>query len=193
MPASEQQRAVCNAAKASLAHGMPSDQVALLKALEGFNTACERFHLGKAFQFCDENFLSRSTMTYLRDLIQQLTQTLREAGMAPHQAFFQRNNGNMALLMSLVGIGLYPDVAVRYKGAQVFTTEKGRKAKLHPSSINSKYPPYKAAAKEMDILGYQVRLSPPSRPTRAPASYLSPYQLHVLVCCVRAGVRGRTS
>ena len=87
--------------------------------------ACERFHTGRAFQFCDEQFLSRSTMTYLRDLVQQLTSTLKEVGITANQTYYQRNNGNMAMLMSLVGIGLYPDVAIRLKGQQVFTTEKG--------------------------------------------------------------------
>ena len=38
MPANDQQRAICNAAKANLAQGLPSDQIALLKAMEGFNT-----------------------------------------------------------------------------------------------------------------------------------------------------------
>ena len=64
-------------------------------------------------------------MTYLRDLVQQLTGTLKEVGITAHQTFYQRNNGNMTMLMSLVGIGLYPDVAIRLKGQQVFTTEKG--------------------------------------------------------------------
>ena len=38
MPANEQQRAICNTVKANLAQGLPSDQIALLKAMEGFNT-----------------------------------------------------------------------------------------------------------------------------------------------------------
>ena len=38
MPANEQQRAICNSVKANLAQGLPSDQIALLKAMEGFNT-----------------------------------------------------------------------------------------------------------------------------------------------------------
>ena len=38
MPANDQQRAICNAAKANLAQGLPSDHIALLKAMEGFNT-----------------------------------------------------------------------------------------------------------------------------------------------------------
>jgi ATP-dependent RNA helicase DHX36 len=156
MPTNDQQRAAGNAAKARLTNGYPSDQIALLRALEGF--ACQR-----AYQFCDDNFLSVSVMNYLKDLIQQLTQTLRESGVNSTQAYAQRNNGNMPLLMSIVSIGLYPDIGVRQEGKLPFLLEKGRKAKIHPSSVNAKSPLYKApCSKGMDLVGFQNLVSVPN-------------------------------
>lgn len=156
MPTNDQQRAAGNAAKARLTNGYPSDQIALLRALEGFS--CQR-----AYQFCDDNFLSVSIMNYLKDLIQQLTQTLRESGVNSTQAYAQRNNGNMPLLMSIVGIGLYPDIGVRQEGKLPFLLEKGRKAKIHPSSVNAKSPLYKApCSKGMDLVGFQNLVSVPN-------------------------------
>ena len=62
----------------------------------------------------------------------------------------------MALIMALIGIGLYPDVGSRKKGATVFMTEKGRKAKIHSGSVNSKLPAYKTPCKTgMEFVGYQ--------------------------------------
>jgi hypothetical protein len=160
MPTNDQQRALSSAAKANLTQGFPSDQVALLKALDGFNVMFARFNSQRANQFCDENYLSRSTMYYLRDLIQQFTSTLREVGISPSQAYAQRNNGSMQLLTSIVGIGLYPDVGVRQNGATAFLTEKGRKARIHPSSVNSRSAAYKGPCKEdIQIVGYQDLVS----------------------------------
>ena len=152
MPANDTQRAASNIAKMKLTHGYPSDQIALLKALEGFSTQ-------KSFKFCDDNYLSISVMNYLKDLIFQLISTLKESGVNTTQNYSQRNNGNMPLLMSMVSIGLYPDIGMRLEGKQQFTLEKGRKAKLHPSSINSKSPQYKLPCKNMELLGYQNLVS----------------------------------
>jgi ATP-dependent RNA helicase DHX36 len=119
MPASDQQRSACNMAKTKLTKGFPSDQIALLKALEGFNG-------GRQAQFCDEYFLSRTTMNYLKELISQLTQTLKESGIAPGESrFTQRNDKDIPLVMSLISIGLYPDVGVRHKGTVPFFTGYG--------------------------------------------------------------------
>ena len=155
MPINDQQRAAGNAAKQRLTQGFPSDQIALLKALEGFSNQ-------KAYRFCDENYLSVSVMNYLKDLIQQLIQTLRESGVNSTQAYAQRNNGNMPLLMSIISIGLYPDIGVRQLGKEPFILEKGRKAKIHPSSVNSKAPQYKGPCKTLDLIGYQDLVSIPN-------------------------------
>ena len=160
MPTSDQQKVMLNIAKMNLSLGLPSDQISLLKALQGFDTACVKYHIGKGYRFCDENFLSRSAMSYLVDLVRQLSSTLKESGIEITKQFYQRNNGNMALLMSLIGIGIYPDVGMRQKGDLVFTTEKGRKAKIHPSSVNSKNPNYKSVCKTgIELVGYQGLIS----------------------------------
>ena len=156
MPVNDQQRAAGNAAKARLTQGHPSDQIALLKALEGFSSQ-------RAYQFCDDNYLSSSVMNYLKDLIQQLIQTLRESGVNTTQAYAQRNNGNMPLLMSIISIGLYPDIGVRQEGKLPFILEKGRKAKIHPSSVNAKSAQFRNACKGgMDLVGYQDLVSVPN-------------------------------
>jgi len=155
MPANEQQRAACNKVKANLTQGLPSDQVALLKAMEGFTNNLKRFNMGRAFQYCDEHFLSRSTMNYLSDLLGQLQMTVRDVGLNVTRAYAQRHNGNLQLLMSLIGIGLMPDIGVRQKGATLFRTEKGRKAKLHASSVTSKMAHFRNVCKEeMEIIGF---------------------------------------
>lgn len=59
--------------------------------------------------------------------------------------------------MVLIGVGLYPDVAVRRQGNSTYSTEKGRKTKCHPSSLTAKA----SGAKCMNALeccGFQVRL-----------------------------------
>ena len=134
--------------------------------MEGFNNAWASYGAGKAYSFCDQNFLSRSTMIYLKDLVGQLRDTVKEVGLNVQQAYFSRNNGNIELLMSTVSMGLYPDVGVRAMGASLFKTEKGRKAKVHPGSINAKG--HGAYAKEgkasLEFVGYQdlVAMSPNS-------------------------------
>jgi len=158
MPANDSQRAECNKIKAQLAAGNPSDQIALLKAMDGFELVFARHNAGRAYEYCDQHYLSRTTMNYLRDLTQQLSRTVSELGINITHTHTQRNNGNVHLLMALIGIGLYPDVGVRTVGATTFTTEKGRKAKIHPGSLNSKNAAYKSPCKveqQMDCIAYQ--------------------------------------
>ena len=156
MPMNDQQRAAGNAAKVRLSQGHPSDQIALLRAFEGLSTQ-------KAHHFCDDNFLSVSVMNYLKDLVQQLIQTLRESGVNSTQAFAQRSNGNIPLIMSIISIGLYPDIGVRYEGKAPFLLEKGRKAKIHPSSVNSKSPQFKGPCiTGIDLVGCQNLVSSPT-------------------------------
>ena len=157
MPVSDEQRAQCNRIKAELAKQMPSDQMALYHAVEGYKVAVARGGASAGTDFCDQRFLSRATMTYLRDLVHQLSSTMREIGVEVSGGYAQRNNSNPSLLMALVGIGLYPDVGIRRMGGAAFVTEKGRKAKIHPASINSKNAHYKGPSKSssLEVLGYQ--------------------------------------
>lgn len=160
MPSSEQQRGVLNKVKLDLAQGLPSDQIALLKAIDGFNTVHKRFGVSKASQYCDDRFLSRTTMNYLQDLVDQLIGTVEDIGIRPMQAHATRNNGNLQLIMALIGIAMYPDVGVRCQDSTSFSTEKGRKAKIHPASVNSKQGIYKSPCKmNIELLGYQELVS----------------------------------
>ena len=150
MPTSDEQRAACNRVKQELSNHMPSDQIALYRAIDGFRKAAS------GPDYCDQKFLSRTTMQYLRDLVHQLSSTMKEIGVDVHGAYSQRSNTNPSLLMAMVGIGLYPDVGIRRKGGNAFITEKGRKAKIHPGSINARNPMYKAASsRPLEVMGYQ--------------------------------------
>ena len=157
MPTNEEHRAQCNRVKADLAQNTPSDQMALFRALEGYKQAVARGGASAGTDYCDQRFLSRSTMQYLRDLVQQLSSTMKDIGVDVNgNSYLARNNNNPALLMALVGIGLYPDVGIRRQGGAAFITEKGRKAKIHPASVNARNPHYKGPSKRpLEVIGYQ--------------------------------------
>ena len=59
---------ICKKAKLELAQGNPSDQMALLKAIEGYTYVLEKGGRKQAEQFCDDKFVSRSTLLYLKVL-----------------------------------------------------------------------------------------------------------------------------
>jgi hypothetical protein len=156
MPATEQQRALCNRAKSRIGGDAASDQVVVLRALGAFTATLKRAGMAQARHYCDENFLAFPTMQYLEELVQQLQQLMREAGIQVQQARLIRNEGNHALVQAVVSMGLYPDVGVRRSGAKIFTTERGCKAKIHPSSINARLPLYrKECLGPLETVGFQ--------------------------------------
>eukprot|EP01034_Spumella_vulgaris_P023109 gene23109-29302_t len=141
MPSTDHQRMVLTKVKTRLSQGCPSDQMAVLRAVEGFLNLTQRsssVFSQPAYRYCDDNFLSHSTMAYMTQLVQQLKGSLSEVGIQVHHPYMQRFNGNLNLIMALIGTGLYPDIGVRRQGTTVYATEKGCKAKLHPSSMNAK-------------------------------------------------------
>jgi hypothetical protein len=100
-------------------------------------------------------------MLYLKDVVSQLASTVKDSGIDIQRASNNRNNGNLDLLMSVISMGLYPDIGMRKKGANAFKTEKGRKAKVHASSINTKGKgAYPVTAKvDIEFIGYQDLIS----------------------------------
>jgi len=75
------------------------------------------------------------------------------------------------------GMGLYPNVAIRDKVAGSYRTEKGRVAKVHPSSVNSKmngnHSRHSGPTNSIDILCYQdvvTITTPPGAPPPPPGS-----------------------
>lgn len=144
--------------KGRLSSGIPSDQYAILRALEQFKTLQLRFGYHKANAFCDEHNLSRSTMSFLSDLTQQLTYSMKDVGIFMSNNKISKNNGNANLVSSLIGMALYPDIGVRNNGGS-YTTEKGRKARVHPSSVNFKASIISKKSKVHDlmkVIGFQV-------------------------------------
>ncbi len=143
-----------------------SDQIAVFRALELFSSTLKRFGLGEAKTFCEKNDLSLSTMLYLDDVTQQLNKQLMEIGIYCYQTKSMRNNGNLSLVASLLTSGLYPGYAIRKSGASLFSTERGPKAKIHPSSVNAKSPYYRNECKRpVDVIGFQelIGLNPHKR------------------------------
>ena len=117
-----------------------------------------RFNYQKANAFCDDNNLSRGTMSFLSELMDQLSYTMKDVGVSMNNHRVNNNNGNIRLVTSLCGMALYPDVGIR-NGAGSYTTEKGRKTRVHPSSVNFKASVVSKKSKVQDvmsIMGYQV-------------------------------------
>jgi HrpA-like RNA helicase len=192
MPTSDQQRVACNRMKLQLCRGFPSDQVGLYRAMEGFNNHWNSAGPGRAYGYCDDYFLSKSTMIYLKDMVGQLSSSVKDAGLDINRAFFSRNNGNTELLLSTISMGLYPDVGMRQKGANTFKTEKGRRAKVHPGSVNAKGRGAFAntAKADLEFVGYQDLIALSQSDMHAPGAAslamlsTTPVSLFsLLVCC----------
>ncbi len=137
MPATDQQRMAQRRTKLHLSNGSRSDQVCVLRAVDGFHNITHRgnAHSSAAYRYCDDNFLSQSTLAYMTQLVQQLRGSIREVGIDAQLPFTQRFNGDIGLVMAVIGTGLYPDVGVRRQDATVYSTEKGCKTKVHQSSV----------------------------------------------------------
>ncbi len=71
MPISDQQKLQCNKQKLSLCRGYPSDHIGLSRAIDGFTSKWNQNNsnsnsnyggngVGAAYNYCDENFLSKS-------------------------------------------------------------------------------------------------------------------------------------
>ena len=99
-------------------------------------------------------------MSFLNDLTNQLSSAMREVGINLTNNRHLKNNGNPNLVASLIGMALYPDIGVRNTSAS-YSTEKGRKTRVHPSSVNFKAAMMSKKSKtnaSLKVIGYQVRL-----------------------------------
>lgn len=159
-PNEDSKRSIFNKVKGKLARSMPSDQIAVLNALDGYITKTKTSGAADVGEFCDQNFLSRTALHYLHDVTQQMVSLLDGLGIKLTHPRSSRNSGNSYLLMSIVGIGLYPEVCFRKKGGALFVSEKGPKAKIHPSSVNFQLSTYKKpCAGDLDIVGFETLVS----------------------------------
>lgn len=195
MPISDQQRVTQNKIKLRFSNGVPSDQLVVLNALCGYEGNRQRGESGSS-RYCDDNFLSRSTMGFVVDLHRQVSRCLEGVtGISGHKHHYtKRNNENVPLKCALVGIGLSCNVAMRKKGTSVFLTEKGVKAKVHPSSINKKQGSVSAfpdaCSKNVEIIGYQelvAAVSASSLPGSASLNMLGTCPLSVFTFLLSCG------
>mmetsp|Transcript_10858 Transcript_10858/g.16532 ORF Transcript_10858/g.16532 Transcript_10858/m.16532 type:complete len:1122 (-) Transcript_10858:128-3493(-) len=193
MPATDQQRADCNRMKARLARGVPSDQLTLLHALSQYESALKS-GAGVAQRFCDDYFLSKSTLSFVSDLCKQVSRYLENCtGISSKHPFNSRHSGSIPLQCALIGAGLLSSTAARKKGTSVFVTEKGCKVKVHPSSVNAKKSRSSAFAEkceaEVEMIGYQELVAISGGPSHcggASLQMLSTTPISVfsfLLCC----------
>ena len=160
MPTNDQQRVEVSKIKQMLSKNLSSDQFALLKAIEGFDQQMKRNNSSNAYRFCEQHHISKSTMNYIYNLISQLSDTMKESGIFVNSQHNQRNNNNGALIASIIAMNLYPDYGLREMDKKLFATEKGRKAKVHPSSVNSKSTIYKQqSSSPVEAIVYQDLIS----------------------------------
>jgi hypothetical protein len=83
---------------------------------------------------------------------------MKESGVHVNSQYNQRNNNNGALIASIIGMNL--NYGLREMDKKLFATEKGRKAKVHPSSVNSKSTIYKQlSSSPLEAIGYQDLIS----------------------------------
>ena len=97
-------------------------------------------------------------MSFLCELTQQLTYTMKDVGINMTNNKISKNNGNSNLVSSLIGMALYPDIGVRNSNNS-YSTEKGRKTRVHPSSVNHKASIISKKSKAHDlmkVIGFQV-------------------------------------
>jgi hypothetical protein len=102
----------------------------------GFEQVQKRQGQSSARRFCDEHYLSLTTMLFLQELTGQIFSIMREARVTVNHPYALRHDANSALVIAVVGTGLYPDIGVRKKGAKIFTTEKVRDPVLGRHSYN---------------------------------------------------------
>lgn len=137
LPMGPGQKKDATAAKLALAKDTESDLIALLFALDGFESARSR-SAGGAYAFADKNFLSGSTLGMISDIVRQLGRELMGLGM-PNPALAGEWNGNvkdLSLLGSVLCAGLYPNVASRREKMTNFKTFGGTTAKIQLGSVN---------------------------------------------------------
>ena len=179
LPATEQQRALCNRAKSRLGANVSSDQLVMLRALGGFSSTLKREGMAQARRYCEDNYLAFPTMQYLDEMVVQLQQLMRDVHVQVNQARNMRNDGNHALIQAIVSIGLYPDVGIRKKGVKLFSTERACKTKIHPSSVNARLPAFrKEASKPLEVVGFQDLIA--SQPSPGGGHYIGGANLMML-------------
>ena len=170
-PSDDQRRSAFDKVRVKFAQSIPSDQISLFKALDSYLSKVKTSNYSTMEDFCEKHFLSRTALTYLADVSRQMGEELSNIRVTLNQPKVARHNGDLYLLTALVGIGLYPNIALRRKSSTVYATEKGPKAKIHASSVNFHSGQYKKACKgDAEILSFGTLVS--SRSTQPGAASL---------------------
>ncbi len=150
LPVSEAQRTQINSVKRRFAGDFPSDQMTLVNTYKNYVASTNQK------QFCDNLFISRNVLIMTHEIAQQMSNILKDVGMdLRSNRNMTRNEANQALISALIGMSLYPDVGYRRADVKSFITEKGKKAKIHPSSVLSKMACYnKPCTAQLEFVGF---------------------------------------
>ncbi|KAJ1384806.1 P-loop containing nucleoside triphosphate hydrolase [Sesbania bispinosa] len=137
LPISRKEEA--DAAKQSFAGDSCSDQIALLKAFEGWKEAKRS---GNEKEFCWDNFLSPVTMRLIDDMRIQFLNLLSDIGFVDKSRgvnAYNQYSHDLEMVCAILCAGLYPNVVQckrRGKRTAFYTKEVG-KVDIHPSSVNA--------------------------------------------------------
>jgi ATP-dependent RNA helicase DHX36 len=135
VPMDPVQKRQAMAAKVALSRGYRSDQFALVTALSAFNMYRQRVSFYELVRFCDEQFLSMSSLTMYADTVQQTVREVKDLRI--HAAQQTKNENDHSLLVALIGVGLYPNHAVRSRNQTHWFTPTEQRARIHNGSVNN--------------------------------------------------------
>mmetsp|Transcript_19169 Transcript_19169/g.45715 ORF Transcript_19169/g.45715 Transcript_19169/m.45715 type:complete len:1156 (-) Transcript_19169:153-3620(-) len=121
--------------------GGASDHMALVAAYDGWRRAKQKGRSAER-DFCQRNFVSAGTMQMLEGMRRQLSDELRQRGLADRGA--SANAQDLALVRAVLACGMYPQVGRLQEakdGARnqkpAIITRAGEKISIHASSVNS--------------------------------------------------------
>jgi len=123
----------------ALSRNSESDQVTVLNAILKRDQLKKKSE-GAYRAWCQQKFLSSSTLQMIVELRKNLNRELSSLGFSPmtnNNGFQNRHDKQHALWQAAIAAGLYPNVATRRAGEVNFSTMTNRKAKIHVSSVNS--------------------------------------------------------
>ncbi|XP_066911197.1 3'-5' RNA helicase YTHDC2-like [Clytia hemisphaerica] len=124
-------------AKLKLSSDSYSDQIAMLRAFQGWQRAKRE---GKEKVYCARNFISLGTMEMVSGMRRQIIGLLRSLGLVRmkgpgNMRDLNTNSRNWSIIKAVVGSGLYPNFIKVDKENKVLVSEKEKKVTIHNSSV----------------------------------------------------------
>src|SRR3546814_11477173 len=95
----------------------------------------QRAGIRELAKFCDDQFLSMSSLTMFADTVQQTVREVRDLKL--EAAHHPKNDNDHSLLVALIAVGLYPNHAVRSHGQAHWFTKHAQRARTHTEPVNN--------------------------------------------------------